>query len=141
VEHLLRDGGDVSGTFEKELPRLPEAARRARDWLATLDIPLSPDRKHDLILLANELVTNAVVHAEGKGRITLKIRVRGGSVRVEVSDPGEGTAGPRVKNALPLDTSGRGLSMVGEVANRWGWQTESLTNVWFELDRRHPANH
>jgi hypothetical protein len=58
-----------------------------------------------------------------------------------VSDPGEGFAGPRVKHASPLDTSGRGLSMVGVVANRWGWQSEDLTNVWFELDRRQPANH
>jgi two-component sensor histidine kinase len=109
--------------------------------MATLEIPLSPDRMHDLILLANELVTNSVIHAEGQGRIALRIRVQGTTVRVEVSDPGEGTAGPRVKDARPLDTSGRGLSMVGEVANRWGWQTESLTNVWFELDRRQPANH
>jgi hypothetical protein len=30
--------------------------------------------------------------------------------------------------------------MVGEVATRWGWQSENLTNVWFELDRRLPVN-
>ncbi|HZA39535.1 MAG TPA: ATP-binding protein [Actinomycetota bacterium] len=130
----------MPGTFEIKLPRSPEAARRARTWMAGLDIPLSADRMHDLILLANELVTNAVVHAEGKGKVALRISVQGDAVRVEVSDPGEGIAGPRVKNPRPLDTSGRGLGMVGEVANRWGWRTENLTNVWFEFDRREPAN-
>jgi anti-sigma regulatory factor (Ser/Thr protein kinase) len=130
----------VPNTFEIELPRTPEAAGRARTWMATLDIPLSDDRFHDLVLLANELVTNAVVHAEGRGNLALQIQVQGDTIRVEVSDPGKGTAGPRVKHASPLDTSGRGLGMVGEVANRWGWQTENITNVWFELDRRHPIN-
>jgi anti-sigma regulatory factor (Ser/Thr protein kinase) len=130
----------VSGTYEIELPRRPEAAGYARDWMATLDIPLPADRLHDLILLANELVTNALVHARGNGKIVLRIHVQGKTVRVEVSDPGEGTTGPRVKKARPLDTSGRGLSMVGEVATRWGWQSENLTNVWFELDRRLPVN-
>jgi anti-sigma regulatory factor (Ser/Thr protein kinase) len=130
----------VPETYEIELPRAPEAARRARTWMAGLDIPLSGDRFHDLVLLANELFTNSVVHAEGRGQVVLRIQIQGDIVRVEVSDPGEGAGGPQVKNARPFDTSGRGLSMVGEVANRWGWQTESLTNVWFELDRRQPAN-
>lgn len=108
--------------------------------MASLDLPLADERFHDLILLANELVTNSVVHAEGKGRIALRVVVGGNAVRVEVSDPGKGTLGPRVKNPRPLDTSGRGLSMVGEVASRWGWHSDDLTNVWFEFDRRMPAN-
>ena len=133
-------GEIVSETFEVEFPRTPAAARRARRWMSGLDLPLPDDQIHDLVLLTNELVTNSVVHARGRGQISVRVEVQADTVRVQVSDPGEGPGGPRVRNARPLDTSGRGLSVVGEVASRWGWQTEDLTNVWFEIDRREPAS-
>ena len=56
-------------------------------------------------------------------------------VRIEVSDHGDGfTPAPRV-GALD-EPGGFGLYLVGQLADRWGVETDDGTTVWFVL-RRH----
>ena len=80
-------------------------------------------------LLASELATNAVIHAN----TAFEVRVAdgGGTFRVEiVNDAPEMVAAMRD----PSDGGGRGLHIVNTVAQRWG--THSLGGekvVWFEL--------
>jgi anti-sigma regulatory factor (Ser/Thr protein kinase) len=129
----------VQKDYEIGLQMSPEAARRARRWIEGLQLPLASEQLGDLVFLANELVTNSVIHSQGRGEIALRVVVSRDTVRVEVIDPGDGPGGPQVKKARLFDTSGRGLGMVGDLANRWGWHSDARTNVWFEIDARAAA--
>ena len=116
-----------------ELPRersAPERARRAIDELVRAC--LAPDEQAAAYLLVTELVSNAVVH--GEGRIELSVaRVRD-RVRFEVADEGERDSpslhGPN------FDTGhGFGLHLVDELSSAWGFH-EGSSHVWFELPAR-----
>jgi anti-sigma regulatory factor (Ser/Thr protein kinase) len=122
--------------FERELPRgadAPWLARRSLgDWYGAT---LRADEVHLAKLLTSELVTNAVLH--GEGRITLSARLEDRRLLVEVADEGTGfeyTAGRRGFDHL----RGRGLAIVDAESATWGIG-DGLTQVWFELAVATPA--
>ncbi|MGD3111584.1 ATP-binding protein [Streptomyces sp. YGL11-2] len=80
-------------------------------------------------LLVSELVTNALVHADGGAVVTARITDR---LRVEVRDFAAGRPEPRAATAD--GTSGRGLMLVRSLADAWGIRSEGIGKcVWFEL--------
>ncbi len=89
----------------------------------------------EVVLLASELTTNAIMHtASGDGgTFDVAIRRYESSVQVEVRDSGS----DRVPVALPQDTLsevGRGLGLVDLLADRWGHsQDANGRSVYFEL--------
>jgi len=87
-------------------------------------------------VVISELVTNALVH--GSGAIRLRLTVDDDTVAGEVVDDGPGFEG-EVREAGAQDVSGRGLGIVGGVAERWGIHDGS-SHVWFELARRRPGS-
>jgi anti-sigma regulatory factor (Ser/Thr protein kinase) len=108
--------------------------RNAREFVAQV-VDGSP-AADDVILLASEVATNAVVHtASGKGgTFTVVVRPGDRAVRVEVHDGGSETP-PKARSADELAGSGRGLAMIEALATRWG----HLGNrdgrvVWFEVE-------
>jgi serine phosphatase RsbU (regulator of sigma subunit)/anti-sigma regulatory factor (Ser/Thr protein kinase) len=79
-------------------------------------------------LLVSELVTNAVRHA--RGEIELRL-AKGGTLVCEVADGDERM--PRRYQADAADERGRGLLLVGELADDWGTRPTALGKVvWFE---------
>jgi anti-sigma regulatory factor (Ser/Thr protein kinase) len=85
-----------------------------------------------VVLLADEVVTNAVVH--GEGPIELAVDSNEERVKVTVRDRSEARPVPGVPTRHAED--GRGLSIVQAVASRWGVSpTEPGKSVWFEVDR------
>jgi serine/threonine-protein kinase RsbW len=89
----------------------------------------------DVILLASEVVTNAIVHtASGKdGTFTVVVHPLDGMVRVEVHDCGSETP-PGIRPADDQAVSGRGLGMVESLATRWGHLGDQNGRVvWFEV--------
>lgn len=83
------------------------------------------------VLLANEIVTNSVVHATGD--IELRLEDSHDSVRVEVSDGS--SAPPRLGTPILGQERGRGMLIVDALASSWGVrETENGKTVWFELD-------
>jgi anti-sigma regulatory factor (Ser/Thr protein kinase) len=83
------------------------------------------------VLLADELVANAVVHSTGP--ISLTVDVCAEAVRVEVAD-GDG-GDPVVRGPGPGETHGRGLYLVDSLASSWGVeQIAEGKYVWFCLD-------
>ena len=103
----------------------------ARRHVAAAIGPQASDRTDDVLLMVSEVVTNAVVH--GEGRINLSVEVTHEAVRVSVSDRGTGMVVARTM-AGPSDTRGRGLAIVDRLARRWGVKplgSEGKT-VWFE---------
>ncbi len=83
------------------------------------------------VLLVSELVTNSLRYASGPIGVRI-VRLRGGDLLVEVSDPLPDP--PRERTAAPDDEGGRGLQLVACSARRWGTRRgRSGKTVWFEL--------
>ncbi|MER6093532.1 SpoIIE family protein phosphatase [Streptomyces bluensis] len=79
-------------------------------------------------LVVSELVTNAIRHAEAPIRLRL---IQDQCLICEVSD-GSNSA-PHPRRARTFDEGGRGLMLVGQVADRWGTrQTPTGKIVWAE---------
>jgi serine/threonine-protein kinase RsbW len=112
-------------------PGTPEHVGRVRQWLrANLGACPAVD---DAILLASELVTNALEHsASGRGgSFVVAVHHRSADIRVEVTDQG----GRWVPGDANDGLHGRGLIIVGTVARAWGITGDnSARTVWFELD-------
>jgi serine/threonine-protein kinase RsbW len=91
-----------------------------------------PEQMDTLLLLASEVVTNAVQH--GAGEVGVAVSARPAAVRVEVSDPGG--ALPHHGTAAPVDAErGRGLHLLDVLTASWG-VTPAPTGgktVWFEI--------
>jgi DNA-binding NarL/FixJ family response regulator len=83
-------------------------------------------------LLVTELVTNAVIHAGTEADVAVVLTPT--ALRVEVSDASEEL--PRTTDADDWDTSGRGVSLVDTLAERWGIDLRpGGKTIWFELAR------
>jgi anti-sigma regulatory factor (Ser/Thr protein kinase) len=107
--------------------RAPSRARQAvAEWLRALGC--SSERRHALLVIVSELVTNAVVHARSAPQVVATHRHR--RVRVEVYD--NSVSPPVVRSPEDRDRSGGfGLSMVVALSNRWGWEpTATGKRVW-----------
>jgi anti-sigma regulatory factor (Ser/Thr protein kinase) len=122
----------IDGDPSIELDPAPEAVRAARQFLrAALPRPgLDPVTIDSLLLAASELVTNAVLHARTRFRVTVR-KAAPGTIRVEVAD-----GNPRPPQALaapPAATSGRGLAIIDGLGLNWGVETHERGKVvWIE---------
>lgn len=89
----------------------------------------------DGLLVASELVTNAVLHS-GCGNahcLTVDIGHRGGNLRIAVHDPGlSGQSAEPVATARP-DPGGWGLRIIDRLSVRWGSDRPDGYCVWAEL--------
>ncbi|WP_405010153.1 ATP-binding protein [Kitasatospora sp. NBC_01539] len=74
------------------------------------------DAVADAELAVSELVTNALRH--GGPPVRLRLRIAGGSLRIEVQDGGPGS--PVLRGPDPEAVSGRGLALVQAVSQEWG---------------------
>jgi anti-sigma regulatory factor (Ser/Thr protein kinase) len=82
------------------------------------------------LLLASELVSNAVLHA--RTEMTVRLKVTAACVRVEVTD---GNRRSPVAVAAPIGAiGGWGLQFVQSLADTWGVEaTREGKQVWFEV--------
>ncbi|WP_242894050.1 ATP-binding SpoIIE family protein phosphatase [Actinomadura litoris] len=129
VARLRRIPSDHHASWE--LPAEPAAVRRARglvrDRLDRWDLGELADTT---ALLVSELVTNAIRHAGG--RVTLRL-VREGGLVCEVFDHSDGRPRIRLDDEGDMLDSGRGLHVVGRLAERWGVRhTSGGKVVWCE---------
>lgn len=109
------------------------SARAARGFVdATLRAWSCREAVDLVVLLTNELVTNAVLHAGT--RIDLRISRVSGALRVEVGDASRQALAVRSPD---LDAqTGRGLSLVDALSRRWGVDlvADDGKVVWFEVE-------
>ena len=114
----------------------PAAARRfVRTALESVEA--DPAVVETAELLTDELVTNAIVHAQSKSY--LHIRAARGAVRVELTDPDD-----RLPSIAAADTDavgGRGLIIVNGLASAWGVERgiDGGKTVWFQLSPNRPG--
>jgi len=127
----------VSGgkNLEMRLQARTGATGEARKKIAALAADLPGELREDLQLLVSELVANSLRHAEltEDGWIDLRARVAAQTVRVEVSDPGQGFRHRDRASELSLEDKS-GLWMLDKIADRWGVVRDGATHVWFETD-------
>ena len=127
----------IQAVLAKAYDRFPahvRSAGQARSVVRqTLEGWCDDERLEDIALCVSELVTNAVVHADSEPQ--LLVHVRPGVIRIEISDDSEVL--PVMRGAGPEDTSGRGVSILGMLSDRWGALRRSGggKTVWFEILR------
>jgi anti-anti-sigma factor len=129
---------------ELDLEATLSAPSRARTEVRLLAGELLDDLTLDAaVLLASELVANAVIHPAGAagGRVGLRITCYEDGIRCEVSDEGPGFD-PDKLAPRSSDSGGRGLKLVAALADRWGTNrsTEGTERfwVWFEVSAEGP---
>jgi anti-sigma regulatory factor (Ser/Thr protein kinase) len=110
----------------------PAAAAQARSQVRAAvyawDVPVDPDTA---VLLASELVTNAIRH-ETSGTITLAVTCSCGELRVDVHDSSYSL--PVVLEAALEAEAGRGLMLVATLSDEWGfYRTPAGKAVYFTL--------
>ncbi|MEU5807838.1 SpoIIE family protein phosphatase [Streptomyces sp. NPDC047718] len=85
----------------------------------------------EIELAADELMTNALVHTEGGGHVSLRMTAEG-RIRVEVED--SSSALPHRREAGDWAVSGRGLLLVERLAREWGVEPRGGGKcVWCEF--------
>jgi anti-sigma regulatory factor (Ser/Thr protein kinase) len=92
---------------------------------------VAPDRIDDVVLVASELLSNAVVHAATRVDEDLDVawEVQPDCVLIEVADASPDL--PRHRSTNDSDTRGRGLSIVAALALDWGVRrTATGKQVW-----------
>jgi anti-sigma regulatory factor (Ser/Thr protein kinase) len=108
--------------------RAPGTVRDALDESSDTDWALG-----DAMLIANELVTNAVLHSGCSGEHRLHVAVTRQPERlvIRVRDPG--LSGSEVRGRQPGADGGWGLAIVDELAQRWGADRTEGYCVWAEV--------
>ncbi len=88
----------------------------------------------DAVLIASELVSNAVLHSGGSedDELTVDVALRQRRVMIAVIDPGRSGTRARVQSGGD-GFSGFGLRLVDELADRWGSERTDRHRVWAEL--------
>ncbi|MFE3174680.1 ATP-binding protein [Amycolatopsis sp. NPDC059090] len=102
---------DVRGTGLSSVPAV-------RVWAAGLLGSLSADRRLDVLLVLDELVTNAHAHTLGPTWVRLTEQPRPCLVVVEADDLSHGW--PVVRARGGTAPHGRGMQLVDRLANEWG---------------------
>ncbi|HVE98951.1 MAG TPA: ATP-binding protein [Mycobacteriales bacterium] len=139
VEVVLDVATDSRTVVSMELDITPRSVGLARRFaLATCaEWGIDADRADDVAVVVSELVTNAIVHAES--RSMLRMRLGPASLRLEVVDHGPGAPDPQ--HASNDDEHGRGLLIVAAYADAWGISPDGNGKiVWAELPRAGAAH-
>lgn len=114
------------------LPRSTTAPALARGFVSsTLTSWAVRDTFADVPLLASELVTNAVRHANGD--VALSLQLEDHRMRVAVRDNSD--ALPVMGDLGAARNGGWGLHIVDQLASSWGLETDSDgKTVWCEIE-------
>lgn len=115
-------------------PGDPEALRAARHMIrAAVRAWGARDSADEIELVADELVTNALMHTEGPAVITLRV-LTGPERRLRVDVEDTSSALPRRRDAGDAGVSGRGLLLVDRLADVWGVEARGGGKcVWCEF--------
>ena len=128
--------GNIPYMSEHRLPHerhsVPVARSMASDAVGDR---LRPTERDKFLLMVSELVSNAIRHAQPgpDGQIVLKLDVDEVAARAVVLDGGRRFDFER--GTFDPSTPHFGLTLVDQLASRWGLALDGEKAVWFELER------
>ncbi|MFG3000395.1 SpoIIE family protein phosphatase [Streptomyces sp. NPDC048340] len=124
-----RGGGPLR---QRLLPGDPDAPAMARHLIRAAAAAWGAwDQADEIELAADELMTNALVHTDGVGHVSMRLTSEG-RIRIEVEDTS--SALPRRREADDWAVSGRGLMLVDRLADAWGVEPRGGGKcVWCEF--------
>ncbi|MCW7944776.1 protein phosphatase [Streptomyces hygroscopicus] len=112
-----RSGGRLQ---QHVAPGRPEELTSARHMIrAAVRAWGAGERSDEIELVADELITNVLIHTEGSAVVTLRV-ITGHDRRLRVEVEDSSSALPRRREAGELGVSGRGLLLVDRLADVWG---------------------
>ena len=116
----------------------PDSVRAGRTFVADIleqwgvgpEDPAAPG-VDDILLVASELLTNALKACDGD----ITVELKGHRDRIELSVEDDCPAPAMVRQAGPSDLGGRGLRIVDALTVRWGQRrvTRGCKQVWCEM--------
>jgi anti-sigma regulatory factor (Ser/Thr protein kinase) len=124
--------GPAAVTEHLKLDPVPASVSVARRFVRDLLGPIDEDQLDTALLLASELVTNAILHAHTP--VELGVCLDDGRALVCVAD-----RMPQSEPLMPRDHSrdrpgGRGLALVADLSDDWGTTTfTGGKTVWFTM--------
>jgi serine phosphatase RsbU (regulator of sigma subunit)/anti-sigma regulatory factor (Ser/Thr protein kinase) len=124
----------AAADFDPEPSAVAEARAFVRDTLVSWGLPPGDDILADAVLLASELVTNAIVHAGTAVQLTC--RFNGETVEISVLDrhPARVIPDPPSPVINVERPSGRGLLLPAALSSSWGvTYAPAAKVVWFRL--------
>ncbi|GAA3185578.1 MULTISPECIES: SpoIIE family protein phosphatase [Streptomyces] len=137
---LLRRLGDphqdIAGRVRREIaPADPEGLSAARHMIrSAVRAWGAGDRAEEIELVADELITNALLHTDGSAAVTVEMpHSAERRLRLEVED--ESSNLPRRREPGEAGVSGRGLLLVDRLADVWGVEPRGGGKcVWCEFN-------
>ncbi|MEU7025670.1 SpoIIE family protein phosphatase [Streptomyces sp. NPDC046275] len=142
---LLRREGDRSpqsgGRLQQHVGQNdPEALSSARHMIrAAVRAWGAGGRSDEIELVADELMTNALMHTDGGAVVTLRM-LAGPDHRLRVEVEDRSSALPRRREAGDAGVSGRGLLLVERLSDRWGVEPRGGGKcVWCEFATGEPG--
>lgn len=114
------------------LPPNDQSAAQGRRFVREVLLPCAlPEIVDTAVLLASELITNAVLH--GRSEVELTVEISGAGVKVSAADMNSRLPVMQSTDELALD--GRGIAIVDLLSTAWGvTATEDGKIVWFCLE-------
>lgn len=112
----MQGTGDVPSSTREgslDLPLSAASSRLAREFVVS--VTEAPEDPRTAVVVT-ELVSNAVIH--GRSCPHLTVGFDGAAVVVQVADDGPGR--PVLQPLDSVETSGRGLALVDQMAESWG---------------------
>jgi anti-sigma regulatory factor (Ser/Thr protein kinase) len=89
----------------------------------------------DVMLVASELVTNAVLHS-GRGPdhvLRVAVTMNSDCLRISVEDPGLSITAASYVELSEFSEAGVGLLIVDQLVDRWGAERDGGYRVWAEV--------
>ncbi|WP_409234620.1 SpoIIE family protein phosphatase [Streptomyces sp. PA5.6] len=126
-----RSGGRLQ---QHVAPSDPEALAEARHMIrAAVRAWGAGGRADEIELVADEVITNALMHTDGSAIVTLRV-LTGTDRRLRVDVEDSSSALPRRRDAGESGVSGRGLLLVDRLADAWGVEARGGGKcVWCEF--------
>ncbi|NBE52591.1 SpoIIE family protein phosphatase [Streptomyces boluensis] len=135
LRRRLSDAPRSGGRLKEHVgPGDPDALTGARHMIrAAVRAWGAGERADEIELIADELITNALMHTDGAAVVTLRVLTGvDRRLRVEVEDTS--SALPRRREAGDSGVSGRGLLLVDRIADVWGVEPRGSGKcVWCEF--------
>jgi serine phosphatase RsbU (regulator of sigma subunit)/anti-sigma regulatory factor (Ser/Thr protein kinase) len=125
----------AGGRLQEQVPpHDPAALRSARQMIrAAVGAWGARERSDDIELVADELITNALMHTEGGAVVTARV-ISGAERRLRVEVEDHSSILPRRQDLGEAGLSGRGLLLVDNLADGWGVESRGGgKSVWCEF--------